>query len=141
MAKNQTLDLSESTGFAANTNTGYMVNYNSGIAIDKAVCLENGTYLSTLEEVQARYNELKNDPDWFAISNKQINYNGTKVYLAVLFSRYNHTSAVETINSLPDTSATGTNTIKFKNYAGACTDGGGINDLTAEEIAVAAAKG
>ena len=62
------------------------------------------------------------------------------------YSRYNHDSAVETINSLPDTSeylasAGGTNTIKFKGVAGMKTDGGAINTLTEEEIAVAAAKG
>jgi hypothetical protein len=59
----------------------------------------------------------------------------------VNYSRYNHDSAVETINSLPDTSAYGTNTIKFKGASGALTDGGAINTLTEEEIAVAAAKG
>ena len=57
------------------------------------------------------------------------------------YSRYNHDSAVETINSLPDTSAYGTNTIKFKGSAGSATDGGAINTLTEEEIAVATAKG
>lgn len=62
------------------------------------------------------------------------------------YSTYNHDSAVETINSLPDTSAYleekgGTNTIKFKQDAGKYTDGGAIGNLTAEEIAVAAAKG
>lgn len=57
------------------------------------------------------------------------------------YSRYNHTSAVNTINSLPDCSATGTSTIKFKGIAGALTDGGAINTLTEEEIAVATAKG
>lgn len=61
-------------------------------------------------------------------------------------SVYNHDSAVETINSLPDTSAFlaevgGTNTIKFKSDQGANTEGGAIGNLTAEEIAVAAAKG
>ena len=61
-------------------------------------------------------------------------------------SVYNHDSAVETINSLPDTSAFlaevgGTNTIKFRSNQGANTEGGAIGDLTAEEIAVAAAKG
>ena len=61
-------------------------------------------------------------------------------------SVYNHDSAVETINSLPDTSAFlaevgGTNTIKFKSDQGANTEGGSIGNLTAEEIAVAAAKG
>ena len=75
---------------------------------------------------------LKNDPDWFTCN--------------VAYSRYNHDSAVATINSLPDTSAYlatagGTNTIKFKGAAGEKTDGGAINTLTAEEIAVAAAKG
>lgn len=65
----------------------------------------------------------------------------------IVYSRYNHDSAVETINSLPDTSEYltanpgGTNTIKFTGDAGSATDGGAINTLTEEEIAVAAAKG
>ena len=80
----------------------------------------------------ATYAALKNDPDWWTED--------------VLYSRYNHDSAVATINSLPDTSeylatSGGTNTIKFKGAAGEKTDGGAINTLTAEEIAVAAAKG
>ena len=80
----------------------------------------------------ATYAALKNDPDWWTSD--------------VAYSRYNHDSAVATINSLPDTSeylatAGGTNTIKFKGAAGEKTDGGAINTLTAEEIAVAAAKG
>ena len=62
------------------------------------------------------------------------------------YSRYNHTSAVNTINSLPDTSAYlaangGTNTITFLPTAGSLTDGGAVETLTEEEIAVAAAKG
>ena len=53
---------------------------------------------------------------------------------------------METINSLPDTSAVSlpsapTNKIKFKGAAGSATDGGAINTLTAEEIAVATNKG
>lgn len=61
-------------------------------------------------------------------------------------SVYNHDSAVETINSLPDTSAFlaevgGTNTIQFYSNQGANTEGGAIGNLTVEEIAVAAAKG
>ena len=78
------------------------------------------------------YQALKDDPDRW-----------TKL---VGYSNYNHDSAVETINSLPDTSAYlasagGTNTIKFKGTSGELTDGGAINTLTAEEIAVATAKG
>jgi hypothetical protein len=111
--KSQTIDLSSNVGFTNNINN--IVNYNSGITADKRV------------KDDATYQALKNDPDWFATD---INY-----------SRYNHDSAVETINSLPDCSAYGTNTIKFKGASGALTDGGAINTLTEEEIAVAAAKG
>lgn len=75
----------------------------------------------------ASYNRLKNNPDAFTLSHD--------------YSLYNRISAIETINSLPDTSAYGTNTIKFRGAAGALTDGGAINTMTAEEIAVATAKG
>ena len=94
--------------------------YNSGITADKEV-IDDATYQA-----------LKDDPDWFTQK--------------VEYSRYNHDSAVETINSLPDASAYlatagGTNIIKFKGASGSLTDGGAINTLTEEEIAVAAAKG
>ena len=94
----------------------YVTQYNSGITADKEVYTE--------EEYQA----LKNDPDWFATR--------------IEYSRYNHDSAVETLNSLPDTSAyADVNTIKFRKKMGANTDGGAIENLTEAEIAVAAAKG
>ena len=116
--KNQVIDLSNYVGYTmikAN-----ILDYNNGITADKEVTDD------------ASYQLLKNDPDWFTCD---INY-----------SRYNHDSAVATINSLPDTSAYlatagGTNAIKFNGGAGALTDGGAINTLTEEEIAVAAAKG
>lgn len=116
--KTQTIDLSQYVGYQGSAKS--FTNYNSGITEDKLV--------DTIEAYQA----LKNDSDWFAIT--------------VKYSRYNHDSAVETINSLPDTSAYlatngGTNTIKFKGQSGASTDGGAINTLTEEEIAVATAKG
>ena len=57
------------------------------------------------------------------------------------YSRYNLASAIRTIHSLPDCSATGTNTIKFKGASGALTDAGAINTMSAEDIAVATAKG
>ena len=116
--KSQVIDLSSYVGYAQyNSN---ILKYNSGITADKEVTDD------------ASYQLLKNDPDWFTTN---INY-----------SRYNHDSAVATINSLPDTSAYlaekgGTNTIKFRGKAGALTDGGAINTLTEEEIAVATAKG
>ena len=118
--KSQTIDLTNSVGYIAYSYKTKILDYNSGITADKEV------------KDDATYQALKNDPDWFTVD---LNY-----------SRYNHDSAVETINSLPDTSAYlasagGSNTIKFKSTAGSLTDGGAINTLTAEEIAVAAAKG
>ena len=92
------------------------------------------------------YAALKNDPDYYVYNNATQTYDGNEVNIGLLYSRYNHTSAVETINSLPDCSAycaetSNTNTIVFKKYSGALTDGGGINTLTEQEIAVATNKG
>ena len=109
--KSQVIDLTASVGQALDNNT--ILGYNSGITADKEVTDD------------ASYQALKNDPDWFTCN--------------VAYSRYNHDSAVNTINSLPNCSA-GTNTIKFKGEAGSLTDGGAINTLTTEEIAVATAK-
>ena len=118
--KSQTIDLTAQIGYSTAGYKAYITNYNSGITADKEV------------KDDATYQALKDDPDWFSLN---INY-----------SRYNHDSAVRTINSLPDTSAYlatkgGTNTIKFRGQSGALTDGGAINTLTEEEIAVATAKG
>ena len=121
--KNQMLDF-RSVYYVGWCSAGYrpnILNYNSGITADKEV------------NDDATYQALKNDPDWFA---------GKAEYC-----RYNHDSAVNTINTLPDTSAYlassggGTNTITFTGTNGSKTDGGAINTLTAEEIAVATAKG
>lgn len=112
--KNQLINLSQYVGYGSNENN-ITTRFNSGITADKKV-YDNATYAS-----------LKDDPDWFSTD---INY-----------SRYNHNSAVNTINSLPDCSSSGgTNTIKFTGASGALTDGGAINTLTEEEIAVATAK-
>lgn len=140
--KSQTIDLSGGVGFhlySSSTPTNQwsssqleqaaksagIISYNSGITIDKAIYTE------------ATYQALKDDPDAFCLSTDKE---------GPMYSRYTHRSAVATINSLPDTSAYlasagGTNTIKFTGAAGSKTDEGAINTLTAEEIAVAAAKG
>lgn len=89
------------------------------------------------------YQALKNNPDSWTTD---LNY-----------SRYNHDSAVATINSLPDTSAfvtqymessgesfsNASNLLNFGTFStmGASTDGGAINTLTEAEIAVASSKG
>ena len=116
--KSQVIDLTDYLGYTSNKND--ILDYNSGITADKEV------------KDDASYQLLKNDPDWFATKRE--------------YSRYNHDSAVRTINSLPDTSAYlatagGTNTIQFEGASGTNTDGGAINTLTSEEIAVATAKG
>ena len=61
-------------------------------------------------------------------------------------SVYDHDSLVETIASLPDTSsvsppANPTNKLTIQNGLGANSVNGGVNDLTAEEIAAATNKG
>ena len=115
--KSQTIEAYYEIGFGREAD---VLNYNSGLTKETQI-IDDATYQA-----------LKNHPDSWTI--------------ILEYSRYNHNSAVETINSLPDTSAYlasvgGTNTIKFKPTAGAKTDGGAINTLTEEEIAVAAAKG
>lgn len=137
-AKSQTIDLSQQVGYST-SNADVIASW-SGTSDN--ICYGN----NTIATVQAKYNEIKGTENWCAGTGNSVTYDGASRNLALLFSRYNHDSAVETIDSLPDASAylattTGTNTIKFKNYSGALTDGGGINDLTTEEIAVAAAKG
>lgn len=110
---NQTIDLTSYVGYAKYESN--ITGYNSGITAETQVT------------DAASYAALKDNEDYWTLYPD--------------FSRYNHDSAVETINSLPDCSAYGTNTIKFKGAAGALTDGGAINTLTEAEIAVATAKG
>jgi hypothetical protein len=121
--KAQTIDLTKYVGFPPASNSYAQP---GGISSDKEV------------KDDASYQALKNDPDWYVY--------GGSTETCLNYARYNHDSAVNTINSLPDTSAYlasagGTNTIKFKKGSGAKTDGGDVSNLTAEEIAVAAAKG
>ena len=108
--------------------------YRLGYSNDETIGLRYSNLFPEGKRIKddATYQALKDDPDAWT----------TKPEYAL----YNHDSAVETINSLPDTSAYlaengGTNTIKFLGNAGSNTDGGAINTMTAEEIAVATAKG
>ena len=145
--KSQTIDLSNVSYTFGYSKDSYSTNYSSYAQGYWKV--ENNIFTSnsmTVEQATARYDGLKTTDNWYSCCNNSVRYDGKSLSLSLLFSRYNHDSAVETINSLPDTSAYlatagGTNTIKFRNYSGACTDGGGTNDLTPEEIAVATAKG
>ena len=142
--KNQVLSLEGNIGSYTYNWDSNWVNYAQGYWEEK----NNIFYKTTdLEQAKLNYAKLKTQDNWFSFSSASGTYEGkTGVYYSKLFSRYNHDSAVETLNSLPDTSeylatAGGTNTIKFRGYQGALTDGGAINTLTEEEIAVATAKG
>ena len=141
--KNQNIDLSKRIGYGERIwSISYEI-YGQGYWKEK----NNVFYETTdLEQAKLNYNKLKSQDNWFSWSENSGTYEGKNVYYSLLFSRYNHDSAVETINSLPDTSeyltsAGGTNTIKFKGIQGALTDGGAINTLTEAEIAVATEKG
>ena len=124
--------------FATDNGSPYIVNWKKQTIdltyIGYDVSLNGLAYFDRDKQVSdaETYNALKNDPDWWSTN--------------IAYSRYNHNSAVATINSLPDTSAYiassgGTNTIKFKGEMGSGTDEGAISNLTEEEIAVAVAKG
>lgn len=113
--KNQTIDLA-----------GTKVGYGSGGRYYNTTIFTLDNYVKD----DATYQALKDIEDWWTED--------------IAYSRYNHNSAVETINSLPQIPSDYTdavNTIKFKGASGSATDGGAINTLTEEEIAVATAKG
>lgn len=128
--KSATLDLTNIATRATNVNL--MIEYGSDL-----------NYQIYDDETYALY---KNHPEAWSSGGHLVEDSDDNMVLfdanvVLRYARYNHDSAVETINSLPDTSAYGTNTIKFKGEAGSATDGGAINTMTADEIAVAAAKG
>lgn len=127
--KNQVIDLSNHVGYAGDLK----IVYNRPVGSGQIPVLPG--YSTLTKETQ-----ITDDASYQAL--KQNSNRWTK---KVEYSNYNHDSAVHTINSLPDTSAyvttATTNVIKFLGESGSATDGGAINTLTEEEIAVAAAKG
>ena len=116
--KNQLLDLSTTDAHIGYSNTDNFTSWDT----------ERFTTTKKVTDLTS-YEELKDNPDWWSSD--------------VNFSRYNHDSAVETINSLPNVAAKEGNTnniIKFQGIMGSGYNKA-INTLTEEEIAVAAAKG
>lgn len=109
----QTIDLSSNVGYAYIEKN--ITGYNSGIT--------NATKVTD----DASYQALKDNPDYWTTLKQ--------------YSRYNKQSALRTIQSLPDVSGGNSNTIKFLGDSGSATDGGAINTLTEEEIALATSKG
>lgn len=89
----------------------------------KSADFTNSLKVTSLESYEA----LNSNPNWWTDLG--------------VYSRYNHDSAVATINSLPTITASGaTNTIKFRGNMGSGY-GKAISDLTDTEIAVATSKG
>lgn len=126
----QTIDLTQYFGYAsADTN---MTGYNSGLTSSGKLYLSDTT------------------PSTQSYKNNGLT---TKWCVQKDMAKYGHDQAVETINSLPDTSAAGGgNTIKFEDtlgwhsrYLRGLTSNSeynsSISKLTADEIAVATAKG
>lgn len=118
------IDLS-TVGYYTNVSEGYISNsalhYGKDPLFKKSLVRQNATKEITNATTYAK---LKNDPDAWTTN--------------VAYSRYNKTSAKETLTSLPYIKEA--HTIKFKGEAGSATDGGAIKNLTSSEIAVATAK-
>lgn len=132
---NQVIDLTKYVGY---TLGGNLYNYNSGITV-------NNQIPNTTSDMFLKYLWLNPNMDAEKLNNRHS--------IEADSAKYGRTEAVETINSLPDTSAAGgNNTIKFKGAQGKYTDwmrartndstyDSSISTLTDAEIAVAAAKG
>lgn len=118
------IDLS-TVGYYTNVSEGYISNsalhYGNNPLFAKSLVRKNTTKEITNATTYAK---LKNDPDAWTTN--------------VAYSRYNKTSAKETLTSLPYIKDTCT--IKFNGEAGSATDGGAIKNLTSSEIAAATAK-
>ena len=118
------IDLS-TVGYYTNVSEGYISNsalhYGNDPLFKKSLVRQNATKEITNATTYAK---LKNDPDAWTTN--------------VAYSRYNKTSAKETLTSLPYIGEA--HTIKFNGEAGSATDGGAIKNLTSSEIAVATAK-
>ena len=139
-ANNQVIDLSQDVGYCPNS--------------EWQICNKVGD-IKEGQSVPAFYDYIQPSASSADIWNYQITadkntedyYNNKDSWTEdLLYSRYNHRGMVNTINSLPDTSAFlstngGTNIIKFKSNQGDSSPWGGASNLTEEEIAVATAKG
>ena len=119
------IDLS-TVGYYTNVSEGYKesdssLHYGNKPLFKKSLVRQNATKEITNATTYAK---LKNDPDAWTTN--------------VAYSRYNKTSAKETLTSLPYINEA--HTIKFNGEAGSATDGGAIKNLTSSEIAAATAK-
>lgn len=137
--------------------TFYMPNGAVGVmnAINQTIDLSNGIGYFSSPITTSILDRLEDEDRANVIIISAANNNATVANMQNLnslaegleYATYNRQSAIETINSLPDTTAAiaakgGTNTIKFKSGAGsAYGELYNMSNLTEEEIAVATAKG
>lgn len=146
--KNQTISIGGSVGYASDYDSSMWTSIpESGVTEQHNIMkYSDGTKIYGIENIKKRYDELKNDPNWFAGQSSNTSIDGKSIPMQRAFSKFNHDSIVMLINSLPDTSeylstAGGTNTIYLYKRDAIYTDEGGPTNLTEEEIAVATAKG
>lgn len=134
------------TFYKPNGNVGTMNAVNQ--TINLAQRIGYNAYAETQAQLQERTDDnqayfMDSDADYLAHISDTHAYGGSNIK----YSTYNRQSAVETINSLPDTTAAiaakgGTNTIQFSANAGNVGDDTYyMSALSPEEIAVATAKG
>ena len=119
--------------------------YTGGVTVDTSTS-GWGYYLGqtqgTLPSYYKTYTDITLDDEVYDEESYEKNKDNPNWYTTMVeYSRYNHDSAVETINSLYQIQSGYYATIQFDSAAGSKTDGGAIGDLTEEEIAVATDKG
>ena len=146
--KNQTITIGGHVGYVSDYGSDSWTSIAESGVTEKhnIVKYSDGSNIYGDENVKKRYDELKNDPNWFAGQSFSTTIDGKTIPIQRAYSKFNHDSIVMLINSLPDTSeylstAGGTNTIYLYKRDAIYTDEGGPTNLTEEEIAVATAKG
>lgn len=116
--------VSSSASYLTLNMTTYAGYFSSATTANNVPKIKDGTIPRVTND--ATYEQYKNGDYWTT----DINY-----------SHYNKQSAIETLQSLPDMSGWGfVFTVKFRGASGSKTDGGAINTMTEEEIAIATDK-
>ena len=109
---NQVIDLSNCVGW---TDYDYLILQEVGLTTDTQIVDDDS------------YQRLKHNADSWTVLPE--------------YSRYDKASAIRTLESLPDASQRTNNVIQFRGDAGSKTDGGQIDTMTEEQVAVAVSKG
>jgi hypothetical protein len=117
--------------------------YTNGSNLYSLLDLKNIGYFST-EDIAKQVNDIANGIIPRVTNDEEYaQYKDGEYWTTdIAYSHYNKIAVLETFNSLPNVSNfSRTMKIQLKGDMGSATDGGAINTLTEEEIAVATAKG